>query len=56
MGILEIRDDKIIEKTISKKQFDQIKDELKKVKLNNDLVKISDNFSWIYVYEGKLPF
>lgn len=56
MGILEIRDDKIIEKTISKKQFDQIKDELKKVKLNNDLVKISDNYSWIYVYEGKLPF
>lgn len=56
MGILEIRDDKIIEKTISKKQFDQIKDELKKVKLDNDLVKISENYSWIYVYEGKLPF
>ncbi len=56
MGILEIREDKIIEKTISKKQFDQIKDELKKVKLDNDLVKISNNYSWIYVYEGKLPF
>lgn len=56
MGILEIREDKIIEKTISKKQFDQIKDELKKVRLDNDLVKISNNYSWIYVYEGKLPF
>lgn len=56
MGILEVRDDKIIEKTISKKQFDQIKDNLKKVKLNNDLEKISSNYSWIYVYEGKLPF
>ena len=56
MGILEVRDDKIIEKTISKKQFDQIKDKLIKVKLNNELCKISDNYSWIYVYEGKLPF
>ena len=56
MGILEIREDKIIEKTISQKQFEQIKDKLKKVKLNNDLVEISDNYSWIYVYEGKLPF
>lgn len=56
MGILEIREDKIIEKTISQKQFEQIKNELKKVKLNNDLVEISDNYSWIYVYEGKLPF
>lgn len=56
MGILEIREDKIIEKTISKKQFDQIKDKLIKVKLNNELCKISDNYSWIFVYEGKLPF
>ena len=56
MGILEIRDDKIIEKTISKKQFDQIKDKLIKVKLDNELCQISDNYSWIYVYEGKLPF
>ena len=56
MGILEIREEKIIEKTISQKQFEQIKNELKKVKLNNDLVEISDNYSWIYVYEGKLPF
>ena len=23
---------------------------------NKELVNISDNYSWIYVYEGKLPF
>lgn len=56
MGILEIRDNKIIEKTISQKQFEQIKDKLIKVNLKNDLSKISKNYSWIYVYEGKLPF
>lgn len=56
IGILEIRDDKIIEKTISQKQFEQIKDNLIKVNLKNDLVEINDNYSWIYVYKGKLPF
>ncbi len=56
MGILEVREDKIIEKTISKKQYDQIKDKLVKVNLNNGLTNISNNYSWIYVYEGKLPF
>lgn len=56
IGILEIREDKIIEKTISKKQFDQIKDKLVKVYINNELCNISSNYSWIYVYEGKLPF
>ena len=56
MGILEIREDKIIQKTISQKQFEQIKDNLVKVNLNNDLTNISNNYSWIYVYEGKLPF
>lgn len=56
MGILEIREDKIIEKTISQKQYEQIKNDLIKVKLNNDLSKISNNYSWIYVHKGKLPF
>ena len=56
MGILEVREDKIIQKTISQKQYEQIKDKLIKIKLNNDLTNISDNYSWIYVYEGKLPF
>ena len=56
MGILEVREDKIIQKTISQKQFEQIKDSLVKVNVNNDLTNISNNYSWIYVYEGKLPF
>ena len=56
MGILEVREDKIIQKTISKKQFDQIKNELIKVDLNSPLARISNNYSWIYVFEGKLPF
>ena len=56
IGILEIREDKIIPKNISKKQFDLIKNKLVKVKLNNDLSKISNNYSYIYVYEGILQF
>ena len=56
MGILEVRDDKIVAKTISQKQFDQIKDKLVKVQLKNNLSDISSNYTWIYVYEGKLPF
>lgn len=56
MGILEIREDRIIEKIISRKQYDQIKDKLVKVKLNNKFTNISNNYSWIYVYQGKLPF
>ncbi len=56
IGILEVREDKIIEKTVSQKQYDQIKDKLIKVNLNNKLTSISNNYSWIYVYEGKLPF
>lgn len=56
IGILEIRGDKIIHKIISQKQYDQIKDKLVKVELENELTKISDNYSYIYVYEGTLQF
>lgn len=56
IGILEVREDKIIQKTISQKQFNKIKDKLIKVNLNNDLCSISDNYKWIYVYEGSLSF
>lgn len=56
IGILEIREDKIIERTISQKQYKMIKDKLIKVKLNTEISKISSNYSWIYVYEGKLDF
>ena len=48
MGILEVRDDKIIEKIISRSQFEAIKDKLVKVKVNcPELEKIHSNFSWI---------
>ena len=56
MGILEVREDKIIEKTISRKQYEQIKDKLIKVNVNTKLSNLSNNYSWIYVYEGTLPF
>lgn len=56
MGILEVRENKIIERTISQKQFENIKDKLIKVKVDTELSKLSSNFSWIYVYEGSLLF
>ena len=56
IGILEVREDRIIEKTISKSQFEQIRDQLVRVELETPLSKISENYSWIYVYEGKLSF
>lgn len=49
-------EDKIIQKIFSKKQFDSIKDKLVKVELDNDLSKINNNFSYIYVHEETLPF
>ncbi len=56
MGILEVREDQIIERTISQKQYEKIKDKLIKIKLDTEISKISSNFSWIYVYEGQLDF
>ena len=56
IGILEVRDNEILERTLSEKQFNSIKNQLKKVKIESDLDKFSSNFSWIYVYEGTLNF
>ena len=56
MGILELRDDKIVERTISKRQYEEIKDYLIKVPLNTEFNQLSNNYSWIYVYEGELKF
>ncbi len=56
MGILEVRENKIIERVISQKQFENIKDKLIKVKVDTELSKISGNYSWVYVYEGELLF
>lgn len=56
IGILEVRENEILERTLSEKQFNNIKDQLKKVKIISDLEKLSNNYSWIYVYEGALNF
>ena len=56
IGILEVRDDKIIERTLSQKQFDEVKNKLVKIKVNSKLASLSENYSWIYVYEGVLNF
>ncbi len=56
MGILELRDNKIVERTISKRQYEEIKDNLIKVPLDTNLNQISSNYSWIYVYKGELKF
>jgi len=55
IGILEVREDKIIEKIISRSQFEFIKDKLVKVKVDcPELSKIHKNFEWIYVFEGDI--
>ena len=56
IGILEVRENEILERTLSEKQFSNIKDKLVKVKINSELEKLSNNYSWIYVYEGVLNF
>ena len=56
IGILEVRENGIFERTLSEKQFNNIKDQLVKVKINSDLEKLSSNYSWIYVYQGTLNF
>lgn len=56
VGILEVRGEKVIPRTISNKQFEQIKKKLIKIELDNNLKRISDNYTWIYVYLGELVF
>ena len=56
IGILEVRENEILERTLSEKQFNNIKNQLKRIKINSDLEKLSSNYSWIYVYEGTLNF
>ena len=56
IGIFEIRGEKIVERTLSKKQFEQVKDHLIKVNIKTEISKFSNNYSWIYVYEGELNF
>lgn len=57
IGILEIREDKIIPRIISKKQFEKLREKLLKVRVDIEkLTKINENYSYIYIFLGKLNF
>ncbi len=60
MGIFVIEEKKdgykVIERIISKSQYDLIKNKLIKIEVNTPLNKIHHNFSYAYVYLGELNF
>ncbi len=57
LGVLEIRNNgKIVERILSRKQFESISSQLKKVEVDTPLSNICDNFKYIHVYEGMLNF
>ena len=56
-GILELRDDgSIIERIVSRNQYEQIKDKLVDVEINSPISYICDNLKHIQVYKGTLNF
>ncbi len=56
-GILEIRNNgQIIERILSRNQFDQVKDKLVKVNVNSPISNICKALSYIYVFKGSLNF
>jgi hypothetical protein len=57
-GILEIREDRLIEKIVSHKQLETIINNLDYVRLAPDvrLIEVSKNFAKMPVYNGTLPF
>lgn len=57
MGILELRDNgEIIERILSRNQYEAIKDDLIKVEINSPISFICENLRSIYVYQGQLAF
>ncbi len=57
IGILEIRENKIIPRIISKKQFDILKKDLIRINVNiTELKSINKNYEYIYVYLGSINF
>lgn len=55
IGILEIRDTKIIPRIISKLQYEVLKDKLIKVPVNiKELSSINKNYEYIYVHIGEI--
>lgn len=56
-GILELRNNgEIVERILSRKQFEQIKDNLIKVEVDSPISKICEPLTFIYVYQGNLCF
>lgn len=57
IGILEIRENgQIIERILSRSQFENIKDKLKRVDVQSLISNICEPLTYIYVYEGQLNF
>ena len=56
-GILEIRENgQIVERILSRNQFENIQEKLTKVSVNSPISNICKPLSYIYVYEGSLNF
>ena len=56
-GILEIRDDgTIIERILSRNQYESIKDKLIDIEVKSPLSNICESLTYIQVYSGKLDF
>lgn len=57
MGILEIRENgKIVERILSRNQYESIKNDLIDVKVNSPLSHICNNLAHIKVYKGTLNY
>ncbi len=55
IGILEIRENKVIPRIISRLQYEKLKDKLVKIFVNNkELSIINKNYDYIYVYPGEI--
>ncbi len=57
IGVLELRGNgQIVERILSRSQFETIQNKLIKVQVNSPISKICESLSYIYVYEGSLNF
>jgi hypothetical protein len=57
IGILEIREGKIVPRIISKTQFDKIGNDLIKISVDiEELKQVNSNYDFVYVYNGALNF
>ena len=56
-GILEIRENgQIVERILSRNQFESLKDKLIKVNVKTPISNICQPLTYIYIYEGSLNF